>query len=150
MAWLGDAWHAAEVELQDVLDFEDLPALVSLEGFSSLTIVDRYLNFLGLDALASLDGFGSVETVGSLTIGYNDALVEVTGLDQLLRVRSHLSVIDNPVLEDISGLMGIDVVGEGLAIEDNTALATSDAEALVAAIGKDDIGGTVNISGNAK
>ena len=53
-------------------------------------------------------------------------------------------------LDTAAALMGVRSIGGGFSFTDNSALPTSDVEALLAAIGEENIGGSVTIEGNGE
>ena len=78
----------------------------------------------------------------------NQALESLSGLEGLRTVDWALQIHSNQALTDVTALHEVTSVGYGLTITDNTELLTSDAEALRDAIGTDNIGSSVTISGN--
>ena len=86
--------------------------------------------------------------MATLTFTTNGALTSLDGLEALTTVNSDLSIDDNDALTDVTGLNSVSKVGGNLRIVNNNALATSDAEALYAEIGDENITGSVTISGN--
>jgi len=79
---------------------------------------------------------------------FSGSLVDFSGLENLEVIGGDFMVDWNSVLSDVRALHGITSVGSDFTITDNTELLTEDAEALRDAIGTDNIGGTVTISGN--
>ena len=133
------------------------PALTSLEGLQNLGDVGRHLSVENnpvLESLAGLRGLSIVQTSASikanpqlvdlglsglsyvgdtLDIADNASLATLSGLAGLREVVDLLRVAQNPVLTSIAGLSGLETVGR-LAIEDNAALPTCQAEALLAGL----------------
>ena len=157
----------AAIEEEFVLQAGD--ALVSLDGLGGLQSAGT-IQVVGA-GLKSIEALENIERTGLLTLGPCESLTSVAGLgslqsvddyfamgrlgvsnlDELAALRTvggFLSVVDNPSLTSVSGLSSITSIGGDLYITDNPSLSTADAEALVDAIGRENIGGEVYISGN--
>lgn len=72
----------------------------------------------------------------------------MTGFGQLSSVAGDIVVQDNPTLTQLAGLHGIAWVSGGLLIEDNACLTQAEADAVLDAIGRAQIGGLVNVTGS--
>lgn len=128
----------------------DATGLADLRGLDALTGVATRLVLSGnpsLTSLASLDGLLRVD--GDLTVQDNDALPTLDGLGDFGALGGGLRVEGNATLGDITALYTLDRVEGDLAVVDNPILPTAQAETLVEAIGAEDVGGTITISGNA-
>lgn len=86
---------------------------------------------------------------GSLILRNNDALITAAGVGPPLDVGADLVFDDNDSLVDVSTFHTVTGVSGDLQVTDNTALPTANADALRDAIGIGNIGGAVDISGNA-
>jgi hypothetical protein len=147
----------------------NLDALTELE-LPALTTVGRNLTLVNT-SLEDLGGLAAIETVaGDLALTDNDDLASaslpaleqlggsflvaddpaLTGMafDQLTYVGNDLEVRDNTGLATLTFASLAEIAG-GLTITDNTELPTCTAEELRDAIGTDQIGGEISISGNA-
>ena len=100
----------------------------------------------GVTALTELSCLEEVH--GGLTI-YDTALL-VIELPALETVDGSLYLSDNTDLADITSLHGVLNVADNLTITDNAMLTDADAQALVDAIGSENIGGDVTIEGNGE
>ena len=64
----------------------------------------------------------------------NDGLQHISGFDSLVGIEGDVTIRDNPVLLDIDGLVGLQVVGGVLAITANPMLCISSVNAVGAGI----------------
>lgn len=88
-------------------------------------------------SLAGLDGL--TEVTGRVTISNNEHLTSVDGLASLREVAEDLVLEDNPELTDLSALHGITWIGGALVIHNNERLSGAEIDALLAAIGTENI-----------
>jgi hypothetical protein len=89
-------------------------------GGSGLWISDNpVLTSLGLESLVSVDG-GTQG--GYLSITNNALLADISGLEGLMSIARDLRIITNSSLTSLTGLEGLTSVGEDLRIEGNTSL----------------------------
>jgi hypothetical protein len=65
------------------------------------------LSLGGLDALTTIDNIPNLKKALDISIGGNNNLESITGFISLLGVYQQLSILNNPVLEDISGLYNL-------------------------------------------
>jgi hypothetical protein len=104
--------------------FTDVDSLTCLE------YVGRILNITSNPVLTDLSGLCHVtETGGTLNIEANDSLVHIDGLNGITAIGTgthdgtkYLQVYNNPVLENIDGLINVTSIAEGLFIYDNPEL----------------------------
>jgi len=124
--------------------------LVDFNGLTNLTTIGDHLGVYGNDSLINFDGLDSLTTIQvSLNVTDNPALVDFSGLETLTIIEEQdFTVSSNHVLADVTALHGLTSIGDAFTISDNVDLLTEDAEALRDAIGTENIGGTVTISGN--
>ncbi len=115
----------------------------ALDGISS---VPGDLTITGNDALVDLSGLENISSLpgGRLSIEYNDALVSLTGLDALTSIGDDLYIRHNDALVDVSALHGLVEVLDNVIITDNASLLLADANALVSTIGS--IGGSITVN----
>ena len=116
----------------------ELPALTSISGdlylfnndslatvsMPALTYVGGELRLHWAGDVVDLNDFSAVEEIGSLFLWGNSDLADVTGLGNITLVRGNFT------------------------ISQNTSLEQTDAEALLEAIGSENVRGTVNVSSN--
>jgi hypothetical protein len=108
---------------------ETLTSLAALAP-SSLLAIREDLVFDTNPALANIAGLAGIERIdGSLVIMNNAALATLDGLDKLLRLGSDaaantLVVSQNPLLEDIAALNGVDSMRIGVVVTGNERLSS--------------------------
>ena len=153
------------------LRIDDAPTLNSLNGLSnlrnisgilwltktnvtSLTGLSRIIAVGGLHLdtnteLVSTAGLPPVVEFSELVLHWNSALVDLTHLDTVRTVTGPLTVSGHVALTRIEELYGISAVDGDVAIVNNVALSSDEANGLVDAIGRDNIGGEIDVSGNS-
>jgi len=100
------------------------PALTDLSGlFDNLSSIGGALDIVRNDGLTSLEGPGETLTLGagslnsSLRVEGNAALESLQGLPKsMISVPGSISVVDNDLLLDLSGLESIEMIGGDLLI----------------------------------
>jgi hypothetical protein len=127
-------------------------AFISISQSSSLSLVSfptltscPYVHLEENDSLAVIDL--PLLTSTDLLLWSNDALETVDGFPSL-SVLGELQMSTNSSLTDVTGLHDVTAIVGDLTVADNPSLPTSAAEALRDAIGIENIGGTITISGN--
>jgi len=83
-----------------------------------------------------------------LTDNYN--LLDLDGLSALSTVGDSLTLSLQPDLIDVTGLHGLTAILGDLLITDNTSLSEADIEALIEAIGEENISGEITVSDNGE
>lgn len=142
------------------VDFPALRATTELEiawaeGVTSLGDIGALeeIDLLWIEALDRMESLGGLrapeEISGRLALTENPVLDDISGLSGLRRVGGIL-LRNNFALDDVTPLHGVESIEGDLIIEDCTDLSTADAYALRDAIGPENIGGAVIITGNAK
>ena len=123
------------------------PVLESLVGLSGLTETGD-LRLVYNPKLVSLEGLCNLTriTQSSLRILDHEALITLEGLENLAYIEQHLEVQKNPVLTDISGLAGLNHVGETIVFTDNTSLNVAAVQGFIDSL--DGFEGNVRIIGN--
>jgi hypothetical protein len=144
----------------------------SIEGFDRLTTVTDFVFVQSNTELVSVSAFPALTSVGgSFRVYGNVQLSSIGGLQSLTNIGGGLSIASQAGLQDISGLGGVQTVGgltlnlTGLSdltplhgitsvngdvtITNNSALPQSAADALIAAIGLQNISGTITMNNNA-
>jgi len=112
----------ASIENPAGIRLESLPALTSLEGLNESREVGGTIHLKDL-ALRSFVGLENLTRAYALHIEETDA-VDLKGLDNLTSV-NWFAVNDNPSLQSLSGLQGLnEVVGQGFRIESNPQLSS--------------------------
>jgi hypothetical protein len=97
---------------------------------SSLRAIREDLVFDTNPALANIAGLAGIERIdGSLVIMNNAALAKLDGLDKLMRLGSDpaantLVVSQNPLLEDVAALDGVDSMQVGVVVTGNDRLSS--------------------------
>ena len=153
------------------LRIDDAPTLNSLNGLSnlrnisgilwltktnvtSLTGLSRIIAVGGLHLdtnteLVSTAGLSPVVEFSELVLHWNSSLVDLTHLDTVRTVTGPLTVSGHVALAQIEELYGISAVDGDVTIVNNVALSSDEANGLVDAIGRDNIGGEIDVSGNS-
>ncbi len=126
------------------LHLEGNPNLESLHGLEALTECPELV--LGdNDAMVDLSGLGKIAEMDSLTLFDMSSLRSLDGLESLEEL-GDLSIYRNANLVDLQGLYGLTRV-ESLTIANNAALSAEEAEALLDAIGRENIQGEIIVQG---
>lgn len=122
---LGDlAGIAPVLDVAGAFYIEGNPSLESLESLRGLRSVRAGLSVTDNDALVDLTGLDDVWAVGNLAVSNNDSLRTLAGLNDFLDLTwtPLIAVYGNPVLEDVSQLSRIGGVLHGIRFIDNDAL----------------------------
>jgi hypothetical protein len=107
----------------DVMISENNPgAITNLNGLSVLTSIGGELWIENNEALVSFAGLNSIEFVNDLKIGYNNSLVNLSGLDNLAYVANIAGIVGNESLTSLSGLESLDYVGNSFGCGENPLL----------------------------
>ncbi|MCF0040673.1 T9SS type A sorting domain-containing protein [Dyadobacter fanqingshengii] len=125
------------------LEITENEALVSLEALSNVAQVDGSLIIGDNDLLTDLAGLTSIHDIGvdliigandllttlsplvinsvgrDLQLGFNEALVNLAGLENISTVPGFVEIIGNITLVNLSGLNGLTSIGEDLYIDFN-------------------------------
>ena len=120
----------------------DLTGLGALEVASTLWVYDN-------DTLTSLSGAGSLREVDNFAVYGNPSLESVDGLEGLRIVNGSLSITSNEVLESVQALHGLEWV-QDLTIVGNPNLSTAETDALLDAIGLENIYGELDVRDNGR
>jgi len=97
-------------------------AIENLNGLEQLTHVENNLTISGNTVLASLLGLHHLKVVEGIYVDDNDALTDLSGLEQLDTIRKFCSVTNNNALASLAGLSELRYIGHGLGINSNPAL----------------------------
>ena len=120
---------------------------LTIEPMNLETVGGRFV-VSNLDDVLSLAGLQDLTEVGTLEVGVLLALTDLDALANLTTVNGLVEVNCNDSLTSVAGLGNLRFVGGDLEITDNPSLSTADAEALVDAIGRENIYGEVIIERN--
>jgi hypothetical protein len=125
------------------LRVERLAKLRSLSGLEGLrSIGDQGLVFTDNAKLESLSSLRACSIgAGPLAIKRNDSLRTLDGLQGITRV-SELSIVYNPVLEDLSGLSGLRRIDGNVVFDRNLSLPRSEVVRFLSGI---EVGGRVDV-----
>ena len=119
---------------------EGLSCLCEVEGDLSLEWGTEFESLAGLDLLSAVGGTLSI-------VGIDD-LTTLDGLGALWEIGADLNLDANNRLSDATALYGLGTIGGDVMITDNLSLGDDAAQALIDAIGEENISGEVTISGN--
>lgn len=125
------------------INIRDNPSLNSLSGVEWLTDCTN-LTLVNNDALVDLSGLNNLTSANIIFIE-NDGLMSLSGLENLTSVLNFFSLIRNDVLTNISAINN-NLSAGSFNIIDNPMLSNCAVQAICDHI---DNGGTTNISGNA-
>ena len=137
-----EAIHLPELQELGALMVDNNVSLTSLSSLGSVTELGDVS--LLTSPLAALTGLRDVATVGQLQL-METGLVTLDDLASLREVDGSLWIQGNAALTDVSGLAGITSITGDVRIVENPQLPTANAQALIAAIGRENIGGSVQI-----
>jgi hypothetical protein len=104
------------------------PQLNSLHGLENLSVVGHELGIWGLgiygnDKLTDLSGLDNMLVIKSgLFIQGNNMIEDLNGLQNLTSIGGMLSISDNPALVSIEQLVQLTTIGSSMSIEGNTSL----------------------------
>lgn len=138
-------------QIQGSLQVDNHPQLSSLDGLNNITQVTGNLYIIDNPLLTDLTGLSSMEKVlGGLAIAENDLITSMNGLENLDSIGgnlfSGLIVAENMVLQNLNGLENI-VYSEGiLTILDNPMLIDISGLSNTSNIQQLDITGNLNLS----
>lgn len=136
---------------------------IDLGGVSSLGALSVFSNgaalMIDLRALETLSGSLTVPQTGVLRVDSlrdigqdlsisSTQLVDLASFASVRTVGGRLSITSNDLLTSVTGLAGIESVSGDVDISWNDLLGDAAAQALVDAIGEENIGGTVTVRGN--
>ncbi|MBA2320284.1 MAG: hypothetical protein H0V89_03925, partial [Deltaproteobacteria bacterium] len=120
-----------------------------IDAFAVLTEAGGYELTSGTN-LVTIDPMPLLTAItGDLRLDSQALLAAAPVMPALRTVGGDVVVTGTAALTSLDGWLGIESVDGDLTITDNTALSTSEAEALLDAIGVENIGGAVTLSGNA-
>jgi len=106
------------------LDVSGNATLTNLDGLSNLTYVHGSLYVSNNAVLTNLDGLSNLTSVyiGNLAVASNDLLINLDGLSNLTSVDGFLFVSSNNLLTNLDGLNNITSVSSNLSVINNNAL----------------------------
>ncbi len=94
------------------------PLLISLEGLEGIEHLERKLDIISNPLLRDLSGLDNLKSANKVLIKDNDSLSNISALgnvDSIFR----LEIYKNKILEDLTGLEKLEVVGSSLSISYN-------------------------------
>ncbi|KAA3622738.1 MAG: T9SS C-terminal target domain-containing protein, partial [Bacteroidetes bacterium] len=99
------------------------PSLTSLTALHNLQTVEGQLYIGQNPQLLNLSGLEELSGLGSLSVGYNDNLLDINGLIGITRTeKGSCTIRDNSSLIDLSGLNNLTAIAGGLYITGNSVL----------------------------
>lgn len=114
-------------------------------GLEALAVIDESLYLNATSSLTSLDGLEALTTIGMLYIDNAHQLQNVDALANLRGVGGSFWIFGNESLMSYTPLHGVQSVGGDLYVVLNGDRSVAEAQALVDAIGRENIGGAVDI-----
>lgn len=123
-------FHAGEppskMEGAGGIEIIDCNSLISLEGFSNITVLRGSIGLGRNNGLTDLHGLHNIENIlGTISIGSNDKLINLDGLSRLQEIGYSLFISENASLQNINGLNQLTRATE-LAITLNQSLTNID------------------------
>ena len=105
----------------NILYIDNNEKITNLKELNKLTKVN-YLHIYGNDSLESLEGLNYLSIIGNrgLWIRQNFSLVNINGLENLIKIEGDLSIFENYKLENLDGIKNLTFVGGNLEIAYNT------------------------------
>jgi len=130
-----------------------LASLDSLVAFTPPATLEtvRYLEFYGNPSLVSVSSAPfseDPEAWGHLSLSENPLLTDLSGLAPITAVPGILRIYNNDSLTSLDGLFNIEWIGGDVEISRNTSLPQAEIEAFLDAVGLENIGGTVTVMAN--
>lgn len=122
----GDVVLPGHVVIETAQDLEQLDGVRVIEGELQL----NRTTFTNVDFLGCIEEVG-----GELTLFGNEALDDLSGLDQLERTGGGMVISENPALTEIADLPSLLEVGDSLIIQGNDALTGISGMSSLATIG---------------
>jgi hypothetical protein len=124
-----DLWELVALERASLPALEQVGAKLDVFDARAMTELSAPmlhtaggLELHNAEALTSAGDFGALSLLGSLTIKYNDALVDLGGLTALQTINGAALVQNNPSLQALTGLDALVTVGGRVEVRTNTAL----------------------------
>ena len=130
-------------ELSGALDISKNNLLESLEGLHNVTRAAQQITISSNNELAALRLDSLEHAKSRIYINDNSHLQSLEGLEALRTVSYFVELKDNRELIDITSLHTITSIGGDLTITGNARLTAASVQALVEAIGEDNIGGEI-------
>ena len=87
------------------------PLLTDLWGLHNLLAIDGVIELSGNVSMTNLSGLDSLTTIISILIQSNDALVDFSGLDNLVEIVQYFTLANNNTLTDFTGLGNLSSIG---------------------------------------
>ena len=114
----------SNLEITTAIKMENNPLITSISTFSNLTVSTlEWLSIKQNDALINLSGLENITTITDfLEVNYNDFLINIEGLNNLVSIGGYLKMTDNNVFSDLNGLSNLTSVGGDLIIFSGGAL----------------------------
>jgi hypothetical protein len=95
------------------------PAVAPCDGFTDDVI---WHGDIEIETSAQVRALAGIQCVTGKLVVADSELMDLSGLDALVRVESSLAVLRNETLSSVHGLDAVEYVGEGLFFERNTVL----------------------------
>jgi len=91
----------------------------SLQGVPLLQKIDVIFAIYKLNRLKNLDGLNQLQEIRDLRIQRNDSIISLQGLNGLRTISANIDISDNPMLQDITALLGSSGLTDQIRISKN-------------------------------
>ena len=94
--------------INGTFELSQSPLLTHVNGLAGLTYTDGTMSLLDCPALTDISGLSNFSRSGGNVIIFQTGLANLNGLEQLRLVDVHLVIQENPLLENLAALAGLE------------------------------------------
>lgn len=131
----------------ELFSITDLPSLTNLNGLSKLQATGAFY-ITNVPLITNINGLSNLKSSKSIKISKLPLLTNINGLSELKSFNGNITIEDNLLLNNISGIKNITIGITDLIIKDNPALGVCDLPNLCTYLSKSTITHPRTISGN--
>ncbi|MEO1262290.1 MAG: hypothetical protein AAFZ15_26020, partial [Bacteroidota bacterium] len=118
-------------------------SLKSLRGLENIHDISGWLSISNCHSLKNMDGLNGLVSATVIGLGYNDSLLNLTGLENVKIIHERLQIEENPHLKNLSGLENLTTISTHLNVYHNPVL-----ENIYGLQNVQEVGGNINIHNN--